>query len=77
MIVCHCFGVTDRQIRQACGSGSMSGCAAASGCGACEAAVLEIIEQHSGRRPDADGKQLRSHGSEAGSDRGTLSARDK
>lgn len=50
MIVCHCRGVTDREIRRCVRSGRASvgavseACGAASGCGGCEPLVSEIVE---------------------------------
>lgn len=50
MIVCHCQQVTDRQIRRLVRHGASScrevakACGAASRCGACRPAVVEIIE---------------------------------
>jgi bacterioferritin-associated ferredoxin len=49
LIVCHCRGTTDREIRRAVRDGSTSlrdvsaRCGAASGCGSCAAAVLEVM----------------------------------
>ena len=54
MIVCHCHGVTDREIRSIVQDGAKSCadvaacCGASSGCGGCEALVAEII--HGERR---------------------------
>jgi bacterioferritin-associated ferredoxin len=54
MIVCHCHGVTDREIRNTvqCGARNCAevaeACGASSGCGGCEALVAEIV--HSERR---------------------------
>jgi len=50
MIVCHCTGATDRDIRQAAlaaGAGSSSLCASAAGqcCGGCADKVREIAQQ--------------------------------
>ena len=53
MIVCHCLGLTDREIRDAAcrGSrarnGSISGTPAASACGGCREVVLEILSENS------------------------------
>jgi bacterioferritin-associated ferredoxin len=54
MIVCHCFGVTDREIRASIKNGATTCadiaecCGAGSGCGGCESVVAEIV--HSERR---------------------------
>lgn len=54
MIVCHCFGVTDREIRASIKGGATSCedvaacCGAGSGCGGCESLVAEIV--HTERR---------------------------
>lgn len=50
MIVCHCHGVTDREIRNTvqCGARSCDdvaeACGASSGCGGCESLVAEIVQ---------------------------------
>jgi len=50
MIVCHCMGVTDREIRRCVRSGGCSvnavseACGAASGCGGCRPAVSKIVD---------------------------------
>ena len=50
MIVCHCKGVTDREIRRCVRAGVASieavseACGAASGCGGCEPLVSKIVE---------------------------------
>ncbi|MEO8183424.1 MAG: (2Fe-2S)-binding protein [Deltaproteobacteria bacterium] len=50
MIVCHCMGVTDREIRRCVRSGGFNvsavseACGAASGCGGCRPAVSKIVE---------------------------------
>ena len=49
MIVCHCHGVTDREIRAAvqCGARNCADvadtCGAGSGCGGCHSVVAEIV----------------------------------
>lgn len=54
MIVCHCFGVSDREIRASVKNGASSCaeiaacCGAGSGCGGCESLVDEIV--HAERR---------------------------
>ena len=56
MIVCHCNATTDREIRRAVRNGASSlrevsrSCGAASGCGGCAEAVLEIISSELGAR---------------------------
>jgi bacterioferritin-associated ferredoxin len=50
MIVCHCHGVTDREIRSIVQDGAKTCadvadcCGASSGCGGCEALVAEIVQ---------------------------------
>jgi bacterioferritin-associated ferredoxin len=52
MIVCHCHGVTDREIRACVQDGARScaelaeTCGAGSGCGGCSALVTEIVQDH-------------------------------
>lgn len=54
MIVCHCRCATDREIRRAVREGATSlhevgsRCGAASGCGGCADAVVEIISAELG-----------------------------
>jgi bacterioferritin-associated ferredoxin len=54
MIVCHCHGVTDREIRASVQGGARTcedvadACGASSGCGGCASLVAEII--HGERR---------------------------
>lgn len=54
MIVCHCHGVTDREIRCIVQEGARTcaevadSCGAASGCGGCASLVAEIV--HGERR---------------------------
>ncbi len=54
MIVCHCHGVTDREIRASVQNGARTCadiadcCGASSGCGGCTALVAEIV--HGERR---------------------------
>jgi len=54
MIICHCLGMTDREIRKAAREGSRSGdarsgcLAAGSACGGCAPAVREIVEAERG-----------------------------
>jgi len=49
MIVCHCHGVTDREIRASVQHGASTcadvadACGASSGCGGCHALVAEIV----------------------------------
>ena len=51
MIVCHCKGVTDRQIRRAVREGArdrdeiVMSCSAGSHCGGCASAIDEIIDR--------------------------------
>ena len=50
MIVCHCHGVTDREIRASVQNGARTcadvadACGASSGCGGCESLVAEIVQ---------------------------------
>jgi bacterioferritin-associated ferredoxin len=54
MIVCHCFGVSDREIRASVRGGAKTCadvaecCGAGSGCGGCKPLVAEIV--HTERR---------------------------
>ena len=54
MIVCHCHGVTDREIRESVQNGARTCadvaecCGASSGCGGCASLVSEIV--HGERR---------------------------
>jgi bacterioferritin-associated ferredoxin len=49
MIVCHCHGITDREIRASVQRGALScgevaqACGAGSGCGGCEPAVEDLV----------------------------------
>ena len=49
MIVCHCHGVTDREIRASVQHGASTcadvadACGASAGCGGCHALVAEIV----------------------------------
>jgi bacterioferritin-associated ferredoxin len=49
LIVCHCYGVSDRAIRRAVRSGAVTAdlvaraCGAGTGCGGCRGAVHEIL----------------------------------
>ena len=51
MIVCHCKGLTDRDVRSAVRCGAMTrgsvarACGAGAECGGCRPAIEEIIEQ--------------------------------
>ena len=59
LIVCHCRTATDREIRRAVRDGATtlrdvgSRCGAASACGGCAEAVLEIIATELGSAPRA------------------------
>ncbi len=50
MIVCHCLGKTERDVRRAVrrGAGNLTevrrACGAGSGCGGCAGAVLQILK---------------------------------
>jgi len=50
MIVCHCHGVTDREIRACVQDGARTRddvadhCGASSGCGGCASVVTEIVQ---------------------------------
>jgi bacterioferritin-associated ferredoxin len=49
LIVCHCYGVSDRAIRRAARAGAVTAdlvaraCGAGTGCGGCRGAVQEIL----------------------------------
>jgi bacterioferritin-associated ferredoxin len=49
VIVCHCYGVSDRAIRRAARSGAVTtdlvarACGAGTGCGGCRGTVHEIL----------------------------------
>ncbi len=45
MIVCSCFGTTDREIRAAFGPGGDRRCPAGRGCGGCRRLVQSIANQ--------------------------------
>ena len=59
LIICHCRTATDREIRRAVRDGATtlrdvgSHCGAASACGGCAEAVLEIIATELGSAPRA------------------------
>ena len=52
MIVCHCFRVSDREIRQCAQEGARTvcevgrECGAGAGCGGCRPAIAQIIDAH-------------------------------
>jgi len=49
VIVCHCYGVSDRTIRRAARAGAVTAdlvaraCGAGTGCGGCRGAVQELL----------------------------------
>ena len=45
MIVCSCFGTTDREIRAALGPNGTGSCPAGQGCGNCMNAVVDIATE--------------------------------
>ena len=57
MVVCHCEGVTDRQIRKAVHDGALTrrgvarACAAGRTCGGCRPAIDKIIDAETRRAP--------------------------
>ena len=51
MIVCSCFGTTDREIRAALGPNGTGFCPAGHGCGNCIQAVLDIAEKAQQTQP--------------------------
>lgn len=59
MIVCHCFRVSDREVRRAvtagaCDLASVSrACGAGAGCGGCRSAVAEIVSRELGEGDEA------------------------
>ena len=65
MIVCHCFGTTDREIRQALESGRATHCPAGQGCGGCAPTVQEIMSRFN----DRDAARPRSEKREPTTDR--------
>ena len=60
MIVCHCRGVSDREIRGAVREGAVGcasvahKCGAAGDCGGCTGLVEQIIQQELKRSPTSD-----------------------
>jgi bacterioferritin-associated ferredoxin len=65
VIVCHCSGITDRDIRSLVQSGRATSlrdlgrsCAAGLGCGGCRLEVDRIVRQEEIRRKDAGFSQL-------------------
>jgi bacterioferritin-associated ferredoxin len=68
MIVCHCHGVTDREIRACVQSGARTPddvgdhCGASTGCGGCHSLVADIVQAERRRltmsRSDAAGPSL-------------------
>lgn len=56
MIVCCCFGTTDREIRKAFGPDGDRKCPAGKGCGGCMAMVQEIATKDRQRASD-DGSE--------------------
>lgn len=50
MLVCHCYGVSDKRIRELVRQGARSGrdvaraCGAGTGCGGCRLLVREILD---------------------------------
>ncbi len=60
MIVCHCTGITDRDIRSLVRQGRAEtvseiglNCSAGAGCGGCRLAVEQIVRQEERSRRDA------------------------
>jgi bacterioferritin-associated ferredoxin len=59
MIVCHCWGVRDRDIRRAVREGALTpravarSCGAGTGCGGCRVSVRELIDDER-TRAEAD-----------------------
>lgn len=55
MIVCHCFGVSDREIRRCARDGARSlnevgrACAAGTGCGGCRPEIAGILDSERAR----------------------------
>jgi len=57
MIVCCCFGTTDREIRSAFGPGGSRRCPAGQGCGNCIEMVRAIVAQtRTQAEPDDSGE---------------------
>jgi bacterioferritin-associated ferredoxin len=52
MIVCHCFRVSDREIRKCAQEGARTvcevgrECGAGAGCGGCRPAIAQILDAH-------------------------------
>lgn len=50
MIVCHCFGISDREIRSCAREGACTlsevgrACAAGTGCGGCRPEIVSILD---------------------------------
>ena len=63
MIVCHCTGITDRDIRNLVRKGRAAnareigrteiGCSAGHGCGGCRLAIAQIIDQEERSRAES------------------------
>ena len=54
MIVCSCFGTTDREIREASLHGRARECPAGRGCGNCRPTVEQILADAGRMRADGD-----------------------
>lgn len=55
MIVCSCFGTTDREIREACLHGRARECPAGRGCGNCRPTVEQILADSGRMQADGEG----------------------
>jgi len=59
MIVCHCFCISDREIRSCARAGARDlsevgrACGAGTGCGGCRPEISSILETSDGERPSS------------------------
>jgi bacterioferritin-associated ferredoxin len=60
MIVCCCFGTTDREIRAAFRPGGSRKCPAGQGCGGCWPAIQEILAKTQQRGEAAQGESAQA-----------------
>lgn len=51
MIVCSCFGITDREIERAAHRGGLAECPAGQGCGGCLPTIEEVVARSDAGRP--------------------------
>jgi len=68
MLVCHCRGVTEREVRSAIRAGACTHrevartCGAGSICGGCRPVIDELLERHDAPSPAAVGFELATAG---------------